>query len=53
MIELQISGCCENCEHIELELDYYYMNRTRQYILHCRHEDVCGDLKQEKEELYE
>ena len=52
MIELQIRGCCEDCENIELELTYYYANSVKQYILHCRHEGVCGDLKQEKEDLY-
>ena len=50
MIELRISGCCEDCEHIELELNYYYADRLKQYLLHCTHEEVCGDLRRETEE---
>lgn len=57
MIELKITGCCDGCQHIELNLkeavlplmsgDYHV------YTLKCVHEKVCGAFAREQEANHE
>lgn len=48
MIELRISGCCEGCQFCEVDLKYIYCGLTKIYSAQCIHENVCGDLRQER-----
>ena len=54
MIKLDRTGCCISCPNIDLELkkDVLYGGNFSVeivYTLRCVHDQVCGDLKQEKE----
>lgn len=53
MIELQITGCCKGCNHIDLDLmeqsvydDNYEIRHF--YRLGCRHAAVCGAFADER-----
>lgn len=54
MIELKISGVCENCDYIELQLDEATISFRNWYRLRCIHAEVCGqlaeDLRQDEED---
>ena len=47
MIELKISGVCENCDYIELQLDEATISFRNWYRLRCIHAEVCGQLAEE------
>ena len=52
MVELKISGCCNRCPHIELDmrkadLSFFTDNRYH-YSISCIHEKVCGLLEKER-----
>ena len=51
MVAMTISGCCNECEWIELDLDdrCFVLDGKRQhyYTLSCVHEKVCGRLEEE------
>ena len=53
MIGMIISGCCNNCPHIDLDLDSKGMwtgeHLIKQYSLCCTHEKVCGRLEKEQQ----
>ena len=53
MIDLRITGCCEECQHIVLRLDHYYAGPQPVYLIRCEHEDVCGKLANEEARKYE
>ena len=47
MIRLEIKGCCNECEDIDLKLDFFWYGPEKVYQLRCSHENVCGKLKEE------
>ena len=49
MIELKLTGPCVTCEHLELNVDYFYLMTHKIYKINCIHDQVCGELKKEKE----
>jgi len=48
MISLKVSGCCNECREIDLELDHFWYGPQKVYTLHCAHEKVCGRLEEEQ-----
>lgn len=51
MISLSISGVCNGCENIDLQLaerEFFLGDKMiKQYELMCRHSSVCGKLLEE------
>lgn len=45
MIDIYMSGMCENCKHADLELESICFNSAegerKEYGLKCSHEEVC------------
>ena len=49
MITLNISGCCKDCPHIDLELIFERIGSWKIYKdCHCAHECVCPNYAREK-----
>ncbi len=54
MIELNITGFCRGCEHIELDLRSIGIFSDicgKAYSIRCIHDEVCGKLAKEKKSL--
>ena len=47
MVSLTISGCCNGCPYIELNLQHYFGDALKYYELHCEHASVCSRLEKE------
>lgn len=51
MVELKLSGCCKDCNHIQLDLQkttvFWNTDYRNVYSLRCIHEPVCGALEKE------
>lgn len=51
MVELNITGCCDDCPHIELDMKRTTIplncERLILYSISCIHEKVCGKLEKE------
>lgn len=51
MIELKISGCCKNCDHIDLDTKestlFSELIGRKAYSIRCIHEPVCAALEKE------
>ena len=45
MIDIYMSGMCENCKYADLELEstyfYSFEGERKEYELKCSHEEVC------------
>lgn len=45
MIDICMSGMCENCKYAELELEslvvHGFEDQRTEYTLKCRHEEIC------------
>ena len=51
MIDLRITGCCEKCDFIDLEMNHGLRidNGRTDYVVQCRHANVCHELIEERE----
>ena len=57
MIEIKMTGICENCHCADLELDsiefYSQISADTQWSIRCKHEDACAAMKYKTEKIYE
>lgn len=51
MIDLRITGCCEDCDFIDLEMVHGIRidNGRTDYFVRCRHRASCKELTEEAE----